>query len=162
MRGLIITLPLLLFSFPLHADDADVEQVVVYKAKRLMELQFQGKAVRTYRISLGDNPSGHKVREGDERTPEGSYVIDYRNGNSGYHRSLHISYPNQQDRENAKRLNVDPGGLIMIHGLPNGYSWAKRLFKGRDWTNGCIAVTDEEIDEIWRLVKDGTPITINP
>jgi murein L,D-transpeptidase YafK len=156
------TILIALIPCAVHADESGVDRVVVYKAKRLMELQSQGQLVRSYRISLGDNPSGHKVQEGDERTPEGSYLIDYRNNKSGYHRSLHISYPNQQDRDNARKLGVDPGGLIMIHGLPNGYGWAKTVFTTRDWTNGCIAVTDEEIEEIWHLVQDGTPITINP
>jgi murein L,D-transpeptidase YafK len=156
------TILIALIPCALHADESGVDRVVVYKAKRLMELHSQGQLVKSYRISLGDNPSGHKVQEGDERTPEGSYVIDYRNEHSGYHRSLHISYPNRQDRENARKLGVDPGGLIMIHGLPNGYGLAKALFTTRDWTDGCIAVTNEQIEEIWRLVKDGTPIVLNP
>lgn len=159
---LIAAILLALLSFTLHAEQAAVDRVVVYKAKRIMELMFQGKVVKSYTISLGDNPVGHKVQQGDERTPEGTYLIDYRNRNSSYHRSLHISYPNRQDKENAKRLGVDPGGLIMIHGLPNGYGWAKALYTKRDWTDGCIAVTNEQIEEIWGLVKDGTPITINP
>ncbi len=150
------------FSSALQAGVTGVDRVVVHKAKRLMELHSQGTVVRAYSISLGDMPSGHKRQRGDERTPEGSYLIDYRNRDSGFHRSLHITYPNQQDRANAKRRGVDPGGMIMIHGLPNGYGWAKTLFVGRDWTDGCIAVTNEQIEEIWALVSDGTPITINP
>ncbi|HEY0720089.1 MAG TPA: L,D-transpeptidase family protein [Gammaproteobacteria bacterium] len=150
------------YSGLLHAEVTSVDRVVVHKAKRLMQLQFQGKVVKSYTISLGDKPRGHKVQQGDEKTPEGSYVIDYRNVHSNFHRSLHISYPNPQDRANAKRLGVDPGGMIMIHGLPNGYGWAKVLFVGRDWTDGCVAVSDEQIEEIWALVKDGTPITIKP
>lgn len=158
----IMTLLLAIHACTLRAEHPAVDRVVVHKALRTMELRSQGKVVKSYAISLGDDPLGHKVQEGDEKTPEGSYVIDYRNRHSGYHRSLHISYPNRQDRKRARKLGVDPGGLIMIHGLPNGYGWAKVLFTGRDWTNGCIAVTDEEIEEIWRLVKDGTPITIHP
>lgn len=158
----IMALLLTIHACILRAEHPAVDRVVVHKALRTMELRSQGKVVKTYAISLGDNPLGHKVQEGDEKTPEGSYVIDYRNRHSGYRRSLHISYPNRQDRKRARKLGVDPGGLIMIHGLPNGYGWARVLFTGRDWTNGCIAVTDEEIEEIWRLVKDGTPITIHP
>lgn len=159
---LFISLLIMCMSHQLHAEATTVDRVVVYKAKRLLELHFKGRVVKSYRISLGDNPSGHKQQEGDERTPEGDYVIDYRNINSSYHRSLHISYPNRQDREAAKRRGVNPGGMIMIHGLPNGKSWAESLYSGRDWTDGCIAVSNEEIEEIWRLVKDGTPITLVP
>ncbi|WP_078120630.1 L,D-transpeptidase family protein [Thiosocius teredinicola] len=141
---------------------AGVDHVVVYKAERTMQLLAKGKVVKTYAIGLGDDPFGHKQQEGDERTPEGNYVIDYRNPQSGYHLSLHISYPNARDKANAKKAGVDPGGMIMIHGLPNGYGWAKHFFAGRDWTDGCIAVNNEEIEEIGQLVANGTPITIHP
>lgn len=159
---LLLSILIAVFSCVLHAKETAVDSVIIYKAKRLMELRLQGDVVKSYRISLGDNPLGHKVQQGDERTPEGSYLIDYRNKYSSFHRSLHISYPNRQDRVNAREQGVDPGGLIMIHGLPNGYGWAKAQFAGKDWTDGCIAVTNEEIEEIWRLVKDGTSITIYP
>lgn len=138
------------------------DRVVVYKERRIMQLLADGEVLRTYAIGLGDDPIGHKRQEGDERTPEGDYVIDYRNPQSGYHFSLHISYPNAQDKAAANKAGVNPGGMIMIHGLPNGYGWAKHYFAGRDWTDGCIAVDNDEIDEIARMVKDGTPITINP
>ena len=111
--------------------------------------------VRSYRIALGAVPSGHKEREGDGRTPEGVYVIDRRNPKSAYHLSLHISYPNEADRERARALGVDPGGDIMIHGMPNGGE-----ARSGDWTRGCIAVTNAEIEEIWELVADGTVIEI--
>ena len=113
--------------------------------------------VRTYRIALGREPAGPKERAGDGRTPEGRYSIDRRNPKSGYHRSLHISYPNEADRERARAAGVDPGGDIMIHGLPNGAA-----SREGDWTQGCIAVTDAEIEEIWDLVCDGTSIEIYP
>src|SRR5262249_20363394 len=112
--------------------------------------------LRAYRVSLGREPQGHKQREGDGRTPEGSYVIDRRNPQSRYHLSLHISYPNGEDRTRAQELGVEPRGDIMIHGLKDGER------RQDDWTQGCIAVTDEEMDEIWALVPDGTPIAINP
>ena len=140
------------------------DQVVVHKSKRTLQLLHDNKVLREYRIGLGDSPSGHKFQEGDERTPIGNYVLDWRNPNSSFRKSLHISYPNEQDRAIARVLGVSPGGMIMIHGQPN-YITSKRILKeyeGRDWTNGCIAVTNDEIDEIWRLVKDGTPIRIMP
>ena len=134
-----------------------VNRVVVRKSRREMLLLHGDSVVRTYRISLGRAPLGHKEREGDGRTPEGRYLIDRRNPKSAYHLSLHISYPNESDRERAQSLGLDPGCDIMIHGLPN--SGAPKI---GDWTQGCIAVTDAEIDEIWGLVADGTPIEIMP
>src|SRR5215831_2722230 len=132
-----------------------VDQVVVNKSRREMLLLRGNSILRSYRIALGRDPAGHKQREGDGRTPEGSYLIDRRNPKSRYHLALHISYPNAEDRERASRQGVDPGGDIMIHGLKDG-----ELREG-DWTQGCIAVTDVEMDEIWNLVPDGTPIHIN-
>ena len=133
-----------------------VNQIVVNKGRREMLLLYGESVLRRYSIALGPNPAGHKVQEGDGRTPEGRYTIDRRNPKSAYHISLHISYPNEQDRERARELGVDPGGDIMIHGLRNGTPMRT------DWTRGCIAVTDEEMDEIWDLVADGTPIQIDP
>jgi len=135
------------------AERADA--IRVDKSERRMELLRKGKVIRTYRILLGDAPVGHKHRQGDERTPEGRYRITFRNGASQFHLSLRVSYPNAADVAWAKARGLDPGGDIMIHGgTPPGYR--------RDWTNGCIAVTNAEIEEIWRLVPVGTPITIEP
>ena len=134
-----------------------VDRVVVHKARREMVLLHGESAVRTYRIALGPQPSGHKQQEGDGRTPEGRYRIDRRNPRSAYHLSLHISYPNDADRERAQAMGVDPGGDIMIHGLPN-----EGGARSGDWTRGCIAVSDPEMDEIWELVADGTPVEIYP
>jgi len=103
-----------------------------------------------------------KEREGDGRTPEGHYIIDSRDAASNYHKALHISYPNQQDRARAAKLGVPPGGAIMIHGLPNGMGWLGSAHRLYDWTLGCIAVTDEEIDEIWNMVPVGTAVEIRP
>jgi murein L,D-transpeptidase YafK len=157
---------LLLWVFPLTLfanSTQKVDKVVVYKSERKMELIYKGIAIKTYDISLGDSPVGHKEMQGDERTPEGNYIIDYRNPNSHYHLSLHISYPDKNDRENARKKGVNLGGLIMIHGLPNKFAWASKLFAGWDWTDGCIAVNDNsQIEEIWNLVPDGTPISILP
>jgi len=120
-------------------------------------LLLRGESVlRQYRVALGRNPVGHKDREGDGRTPEGRYVIDRRNPNSRYHLSLRISYPNADDVARARAAGAEPGGDIMIHGLKDGER------REGDWTLGCIAVTDEEMDEIWGLVAEGTPIVIEP
>lgn len=138
------------------------DRVVVQKAARTLSLYRQGRLLKTYRIALGRNPEGHKQQEGDGRTPEGRYVLDSRNRQSAFHRSLHISYPNAEDRRRARRRGLSPGGAIMIHGLPKGMATIGRAHRLRDWTDGCIAVTNEEIEEIWRVVPDGTPIEIKP
>lgn len=141
-----------------------VDTVVVKKGERKLQLVQNHKVVKEYRVALGANPRGHKTQEGDERTPEGEYILDWRNPASTYHKSIHISYPNAMDRAVARSLGVQPGGMIMIHGRPN-YITSPRIhqeYDRRDWTNGCIAVTNQEMDEIWRLVRDGTPIRILP
>lgn len=131
------------------------DAIQVYKAQRRMELLRAGRVIATYRIALGDAPVGHKRQQGDEKTPEGDYRITYRNPRSRFHLSLRVSYPNEADRRQARARGVDPGGDIMIHGAtPPGY-------RG-DWTDGCIAVTNAEMDEIWRRVPVGTPIRIIP
>ena len=141
-----------------------VDSVIVKKSERKLQLIQGGKVLREYRVALGDNPRGHKMQEGDERTPEGSYILDWRNPRSNYYKSIHVSYPNSMDQLVARSLGVKPGGMIMIHGRPNWLTSpaVAREYDGRDWTNGCIAVTNEEMDEIWRLVRDGTPIRILP
>ena len=136
--------------------------MVVNKSRRELLLLSGGNVLRSYRISLGFDPVGHKVKDGDGRTPEGRYAIDRRNPRSAYHLSLRISYPNEADRLRAGELGVDPGGDIMIHGLPNGVDAAERGHPERDWTRGCIAVSDAEMEEIWSLVADGTAVEINP
>jgi len=138
------------------------DRIVVHKKDRIMELMHNGQVLETYKIALGGQPLGGKTRQGDHRTPEGVYVIDRRNRHSQFHRSLHISYPNAADRQRAHLLGVAPGGDVFIHGLPNGYGWIGSAHRDRDWTDGCIAVTDQEIEEIWRLVPDGTPVEIRP
>lgn len=139
----------------------EVDHIIVAKAARTMMLHdAQGKVVYTVQgIQLGDAPQGHKQFQGDERTPEGHYTIDYANPNSSYHLSLHISYPNAADRAFARRQGRDPGGLIFIHGQPN---WLPAGRMAGDWTDGCIAVSDEEMDALWEAVPDGTPIEIAP
>lgn len=139
-----------------------IDRVVVEKAKRKLFLLSEGNVVRTYYIALGPQPEGHKFQKGDGKTPEGLYVINGRNFQSTYHRSLHISYPSQADIQRANQAGVNPGGDIMLHGIRNGLGWFGPFHRKMDWTHGCIAVTNQEIEEIWSLVKDGTPIEIKP
>ena len=122
----------------------------------------KNKVIKKYKISLGRNPNGHKEKQGDFKTPEGNYIIDYRNPNSKYYLSLHISYPNEKDKRFALAQGVSPGGDIMIHGIRNGLGLIGRLHTLFDWTQGCIAVTNPEIKEIWNAVPKGTKITITP
>ena len=138
------------------------DRVVVNKSERHLTLYLKNQPIRTYRVALGPHPVGQKQQEGDGRTPEGSYVLDYRNAKSAFHLSLHVSYPSPADSARARERSVSPGGLIMVHGLPNGLGLLGSLHLLRDWTNGCVAVTNSEIEEIWRVVPDGTPIVINP
>jgi murein L,D-transpeptidase YafK len=147
---------------PPLAPDARADRVVVDKSERTLVLLAGGRALKTYHVSLGGSPAGHKRREGDERTPEGAYVLDYRNPSSSAHRSLHVSYPDSADVARARAAGVAPGGMIMIHGIWNGLGWIGRLHRLVDWTDGCIAVTNAEMDEIWRAVPDSTPIEIRP
>ena len=139
-----------------------VDKVIVIKSKRVMMLLNNSRVVRTYRIALGKQPVGLKVRQGDHKTPEGSYTLVSRNPNSSFHLSIKISYPNEYDARYAKKIGRPPGGDIMIHGLPEGLGGLGKLHRTLDWTDGCIAVTNSEMDEIWQLVSDGTPIEINP
>jgi len=138
------------------------DRVLIEKKERRLTLLSKGKVLKTYQISLGGNPNGPKERQGDNKTPEGTYSIDSRNRDSRYHLSLHISYPNEKDKKRAKELGVSPGGDIMIHGIKNGLAWVGDLHTGVDWTKGCIAVTNEEIEEIDKLVPNGTIVEIRP
>jgi murein L,D-transpeptidase YafK len=144
------------------SSDAKADRVIVLKKEHALILMNQGKILRTYRVALGRDPVGPKVRQGDHKTPEGTYVLDRRNPHSRFYRSIHGSYPGSKDRAEAANLGVDPGGDIMIHGLANGLGWLGSWHRAIDWTDGCIAVTDEEMDEIWSAVADGTPIEIKP
>jgi tetratricopeptide (TPR) repeat protein len=146
--------------FSIHKGPAD--KILIEKKERRLTLISKGKVLKTYKIALGGNPNGPKERQGDNKTPEGTYVIDSRNKNSRYHQSLHISYPNENDKKRAQERGVSPGGDIMIHGIKSGFSWVGDLHTEVDWTKGCIAVTDEEIEEIDRLVPNGTIVEISP
>ncbi len=143
-----------------HGTQADL--LVVRKSSRRLLVYVQGSVVRQYRVALGRNPVGPKERVGDYRTPEGWYVIDQHNPSSAFHLSLHISYPSADDSANALAAGYQPGGEIMIHGLPNGIGWLARARLGADWTDGCVAISDPEIEELYQLVPDGTPILIRP
>jgi murein L,D-transpeptidase YafK len=138
------------------------DRVVVLKAEREMRLYRDGQVGRVFRISLGANPVGHKMREGDERTPEGVYVLDWSNADSIAFLSMHVSYPNADDLARARSRGVDPGGMIMVHGIRNGLGWIGRFHRLVDWTDGCIAVTNPEMRQFWDSVPVGTPIEIRP
>jgi tetratricopeptide (TPR) repeat protein len=137
-----------------------IDKILIEKKERRLTLISKGKVLKSYKIALGGNPNGPKERQGDNKTPEGTYVIDSRNRDSRYHLSLHISYPNEKDKKRAKQLGASPGGDIMIHGIKNGFSWVGDLHTEVDWTKGCIAVTDEEIEEIDKLAPNGTIVEI--
>ena len=140
---------------PLLPAARQADAIQVHKARRRMELLRDGQVIAHYRVALGDAPVGRKRQQGDERTPEGDYRITYRNARSRFHLSLRVSYPDEADRRQARERGVDPGGDIMIHGgTPPGYAG--------DWTDGCIAVTNAEMEAIWQRVPVGTPIRILP
>jgi murein L,D-transpeptidase YafK len=138
------------------------DRVFVLKKERKLELMNSGKVIKTYEVALGGDPIGAKTRQGDHKTPEGVYLLDSRNAHSKFYKSIHISYPNVQDRAAARKNGVSPGGDVFVHGLPNGYRYVGTAHRLKDWTDGCIAVTDEELDEIWQAVPNGTPIEIRP
>jgi len=148
------------FDYAMQKGSAD--RILIEKSTRRLMLISQGEVLKSYKIALGGNPIGPKERKGDNKTPEGTYVIDARNRDSRFHLSLHISYPNERDKKRAKELGVSPGGDIMIHGIKNGLSWVGDAHTGVDWTQGCIAVTDQEIEEIDKLAPNGTIVEIRP
>lgn len=144
-------------SAPVHAD-----RVLVLKKEHKLELLSRGKVIKTFKVALGGDPVGPKARQGDHKTPEGIYVLDSRNAHSRFYKAIHISYPNARDRAVARQKAFAPGGDVFVHGLPNGYGVVGAAHRVKDWTDGCIAVTDAEMDEIWSAVPDGTLIEIRP
>ena len=140
------------------------DRVLVYKGQRRLTLMRGEIIIKTYRVALGRYVKGPKKQKGDAKTPEGLYIVDYRIGSdrSKFYKALHISYPNALDRRRAALLKVDPGGQIMIHGLPKNWSAKDLRHPELDWTQGCIAVTNREMDEIWAAVADGTAVQIYP
>lgn len=154
--SLFAALPLLAWAGP----KADL--VVVKKSESRLYLQRGGQYFASFRVAFGSNPNGHKEREGDERTPVGRYVLDSKNVNSAFYKSIHISYPNAQDVANARAKGIQPGGLIMIHGQKNGWGWLAPVAQLFNWTDGCIALKNKDMDAVWSAVDVGTPIEIYP
>ena len=139
-----------------------IDRVVVEKASRKLSLFRDGRRLKSYRVALGGSPIGAKEKEGDMKTPEGIYKIDSRNAQSSFHLALHISYPSNDDNARAAERGVSAGFDIMIHGIRNGLGWMGAFHRRKDWTAGCIALTDEEIEELWRVTPDGTTTEIRP
>ena len=154
---------LLLILMPFSAfghEQADL--VLVVKSRAKLYLMKNGKMMDAYRVALGANPKGQKLQEGDQRTPEGRYILDYKKEDSAFYKAIHISYPNAADMRRARTMGVDPGGMIMIHGHKSGFEWLSRLKEPYHWTDGCIAVSNSAMDAIWEAVTVGTPIIIRP
>ncbi len=143
-------------------EGAIASKVVVTKSTRELSLFDGRELLKTYRVALGTDPKGAKQFEGDGRTPEGLYHVSGRNPHSSYHQALRISYPSADDASRASAVGKSPGGDIMIHGIRNGLGWLGRWHRLRDWTAGCVALTDAEIAELWRAVPDGTPVDLRP
>lgn len=139
-----------------------VTLVRVLKTDNKLQLLAKEKVVREFHVVFGANPKGHKRQEGDERTPEGSYTLDYKNADSAFYKAIHISYPNAKDIASAKARGVNPGGQVMIHGQKNGLGWLSPISQHLNWTNGCVALSNADMDVVWALVKVGTPIEILP
>ncbi|AJQ94793.1 L,D-transpeptidase family protein [Gynuella sunshinyii] len=158
MQRLFVLMLTTLVSLPAWAEATLVQ---VDKSERRMTVFEGDQILASYHIALGGNPQGHKQQEGDEKTPEGSYVLDYIKEDSAYHKAMHISYPDQADQRNAKARGVSPGGFIMIHGQRNGLGWLSGIVQHFNWTDGCIALTNKEMDEFVALVPIGTPIRID-
>lgn len=158
----IIILIALLPCTALSGDIPKADYVLVKKHEKRLYLMKNKKPFKIYHIALGANSKGPKRRAGDERTPEGTYILDYKNSDSDFYKSIHISYPNEHDVKRAKKMGAAPGGDIMIHGQKNGANNFSRIHRYVNWTDGCIAVTNAEMDEIWESVVVGTPITIEP
>ncbi len=164
---LLLLLPIILLGYYFYPEKKlpsgkVVDKLVVYKSKRQMHAYSGNELLKIYTISLGKNPIGHKQYEGDNKTPEGTYTINDRNANSGYHKNLGVSYPNEEDIEFAKKMGKSAGGAIKIHGLRNRKGYIGKFHRWKDWTAGCIAVTDAEVDELYEAVKQNTAIKIIP
>ena len=151
-----------MLSWGIAHSEPIADMVVVEKSKSRLYLMREGEAFASFRVAFGSNPKGHKQEQGDGRTPEGRYILDYKNSGSAYYKSIHISYPNAKDRKEARKRGVDPGGDIMIHGQKNGYGRLSILVQRFNWTNGCIALSDRDMDTVWNAVNPGTPIEIRP
>jgi len=161
-RALLLTVTLALCAAGHATAQTTADRIVIVKSARTMTLMSGDKILKTYKVALGAQPIGAKERVGDHKTPEGEYVVDSKKDKSQFHRALHVSYPNAADRARARKLGVSPGGDIEIHGLGDKYGWIGSAHRKIDWTDGCIAITNEEIDEIFAMVPVGTHIEIKP
>jgi murein L,D-transpeptidase YafK len=163
--GLILVLSTYLFAHQIWnplPNGTTIDRIVVEKSERKLSVFANGKKLKTYYVALGQNPIGAKQEEGDMKTPEGIYKIDSRNPQSYFHLALHVSYPSDEDKARAAARGVPAGFDIMIHGIQNGLGWIGAFHRMHDWTAGCIALTDEEIEELWRVTPDGTTVEIRP
>jgi murein L,D-transpeptidase YafK len=152
-----------LCALPAVAGDFPIaDKVIVEKAKRKLHLMNNGEAFRTFDIALGVEPVGDKEREGDQKTPEGLYSLDIRYAESDFFLAIHVSYPSSEDRANARYKGFDPGGQIMIHGQPNVPTYSAAYYRTQDWTNGCIALSNSDMIDIWLMTENNTPIEILP
>ena len=149
-------------EIPQAGDFPVADKVVVEKSNRKLHLFKSGVAFRTFKIALGIMPVGDKEKEGDFKTPEGTYILDARNPDSEFFLAIHVSYPYQSDRTEARKMGVDPGGAIMIHGQPNEPTRSEAYYRTQDWTNGCIAVSNSDMIDIWLMTDNNTPIEIRP
>lgn len=163
VRPLLLCMLLAAPQAPVQASDfPTADKILIEKAARKLYLLRNGKAFRTFKIALGIRPVGDKKKEGDFKTPEGSYLLDARNQNSDFFLSIRVSYPNESDRREAEALGIDPGGAIMIHGQPNEPTRSETYYRTQDWTNGCIAVSNSDMIDIWLMTGENTPIEIRP
>jgi len=160
MRKILLIFFLLIATISFGLVKAD--SVLVIKSESKLYLMKNGILLKKYHVAFGANPKGHKQQEGDERTPEGKYFLDYKKKNSSFYKAIHISYPNNEDKRRAKEKGVSPGGQIMIHGQKNDFGWLSFITQRFNWTDGCIAVSNDDMDEIWNAVDIGTPIEIKP
>ena len=160
MKRFLYLFLLLLPTIAFGIEKADM--VLVVKSESKLYLKKDGRILGEYHVVFGANPVGHKLQEGDERTPEGRYLLDYKKDDSAFYKAIHISYPNEFDRERARNKGVSPGGAIMIHGQKNDIGWLALISQYFNWTDGCIAVSNNDMDEIWEAVDAGIPIEIKP
>lgn len=160
-EGLLIVL-LLMFQTAFAEDTQKADTVLVIKSEKRLYLLNKGVPFASLSVTFGGQPEGHKQSRGDQRTPEGHYKLDYKNVNSKFYKSIHISYPNVEDKAEARKLGLSPGGDIMVHGQANGWEWAAPIVQLLSWTDGCIALSNKDMDEVWAAVDPGTPIEIRP
>lgn len=162
MRIIRILFVLLLAYSQVSFAQKTIDLVRVIKSKHKLLLLSKNRVIREYKIALGKNPQGHKHQEGDGKTPEGIYVLDYKRSDSAFYKAIHISYPSNKDIAFAKLHNINPGKQVMIHGQKNGLGWLEFITQKFDWTNGCIALSDNDMNELWNLIEVDTKIEIFP